>query len=77
MKITFSFDTDSEHYQRDEYERMLKADDMCGCLWDIQQKIRGWYNHPERYEKLTEDSLAEFFNGVMEEHGINLDRLWP
>lgn len=77
MKITFSFDTDSEHYQRDEYERMLKADDMCDCLWDIAQRIRGWCNHPERYEKLTEDSLSEFFWKTMDEHGINLERLWP
>ena len=77
MKITFEFDTDSENYSRDEYERMLKADDMCNCLWDIAQQVKGWYNHPERYEKLTEDSLSEFFNSVMDVHGINLDRLWP
>ena len=77
MKITFEFDTDSESFSRDEYERTLKADDLCDCLWDIQQKIKGWYNHPERHEKLTEDSLAEFFNSVMDEHGINLERLWP
>lgn len=77
MKITFEFDTDSENFSRDEYERILKADDMCGCLWDIAQQVRGWYNHPERYEKLTEDSLSEFFWKTMDEHGINLDRLWP
>ena len=77
MKITFEFDTDSENYSRDEYERMLKADDMCDCLWDIAHRIRGWYNHPESYEKLTEDSLSEFFWKTMDEHGINLDRLWP
>ena len=77
MKITFSFDTDSEHYQSDEYERMLKADDMCDCLWDIAQQVKGWCNHPERYEKLTEDSLSEFFWKTMDEHGINLERLWP
>ncbi len=77
MKITFEFDTDSEHYQRDEYERMLKADDMCDCLWDLSQRIRGWGKYPERYERLTEDSLSEFFWQTMDEHGINLDRLWP
>ena len=77
MKIKFEFDTDSESFQLDEYERILNADNMCAVLWDLSQRIRGWYNHPERYEKLTEDSLAEFFNGVMEEHGINLERLWP
>ena len=77
MKITFAFDTDSENYSRDEYERMLKADDMCDCLWDLSQRIRGWCNHPERYEKLTEDSLSEFFWKTMDEHGINLDRLRP
>ena len=77
MKITFEFDTDSEHYQRDEYERILKADDMCDCLWNLSQRIRGWCNHPERYEKLTEDSLSEFFWNTMDEHGINLERLCP
>ena len=77
MLITFSFDTESEHYSKDEYERMLKADDMCNCLWDLSQRIRGWYNHPESYEKLTEDSLSEFFWNTLDEHGINLDRLWP
>lgn len=77
MKITFEFDTDSEHYQRDEYERILKADDMCDCLWNLSQRIRGWCNHPERYEKLTEDSLSEFFWNTMDEHGINLERLYP
>lgn len=68
MKITFEFDTDSENYSRVC---------MCDCLWDIAQRIRGWYNHPESYEKLTEDSLSEFFWKTMDEHGINLDRLWP
>ena len=77
MKIIFEFDTDSEHFSRDEYERMLKADDLCDCLWDINKKIKGWYNHPERYEPLTEDSLSEFFWKTMDEHGINLERLWP
>lgn len=77
MKITFEFDTDSEHFSRDEYERMLKADDLCDCLWDINIKIKGWYNHPERHEPLNEDSLAEFFNSVLDEHGISLERLWP
>lgn len=77
MKITFEFDTDSEHFSRDEYERMLKVDDMCDCLWDIQQKISGWYNHPERHEPLNEESLSTFFWKTIDEHGINLDRLWP
>ena len=77
MKITFEFDTDSEHYQRDEYERILKADDMYDCLWNLSQRIRGWCNYPERYEKLTEDSLSEFFWNTMDEHGINLERLCP
>lgn len=32
MKVTFEFDTDSESFSSDEYERVLKADDMCACL---------------------------------------------
>ena len=77
MKITFEFDTDSESFQRDEYERILKADDMCAVLWDLEQKIRGWYNHPERHEPLTDENLSKFFYGLLDDKGINLDRLWP
>lgn len=77
MKITLEFDTDSEHYSKDEYERVLKADDMCACLWDIAQQVKGWYNHPERYDKLTEDSLSGFFYDTLQEHSIDLERLWP
>lgn len=77
MKITLEFDTDSEHFQSDEYERVMKADAMCSVLWDLEQKIRGWYNHPERHETLTEESLSEFFYGLLREQGIDLERLWP
>lgn len=77
MKITLEFDTDSENFSQDEYERIIKADDMCSCLWDIAQQVRGWYNHPERYDELTADSLSEFFYDTLKEHGIDLDRLWP
>ena len=77
MKITFEFDTDSESFQLDEYERILNADNMCAVLLALSQRIKGWYNHPERYEPLTEESLSEFFWKTMDEHGIDLDRLWP
>ena len=77
MKITFEFDTDSESFQLDEYERILNADNMCSVLWDLEQKIRGWYNHPERHEPLTDENLSKFFYSLLDDKGINLDRLWP
>lgn len=77
MKITLEFDTDSEHFQRDEYERVLKADDMAAFIWDMMIAVKGWYNHPERYEALTEDSLSEKFWSLMRQHDIDIERLWP
>ncbi len=32
MKITFSFDTDDENFDRTEYQRHVQADDMAYCL---------------------------------------------
>ena len=77
MKVTLEFDTDSENFSQDELDRVLKADDMCHCLYYLSLQIRGWCNHPERYGKLTEDSLSEFFYNTLNEHDINLERLYP
>lgn len=76
MKITFEIDTDKEGTDLCELEQLKKASDMAAALWDLQEAVLGWYRHPCDQKPLNADTLLETFKDILDEHGINLDKLW-
>lgn len=76
MKITFEIDTDKEGTDLCELEQLKKASDMAAALWDLQEAVLGWYRHPCDQKQLNADTLLETFKDILDEHGINLDKLW-
>lgn len=73
MKITFEFDTESETFQPDELLRMQKSLDMAGALWVLSGKIKEWW---ENDSKVDPDELHTVFWDIMQEYGIDLDKLY-
>ena len=73
MKITFEFDTESETFQPDELLRMQKALDMAGALWELSGKIKVWW---ENDNKVDPDELHDVFCDILQEYGIDLDKLY-
>ena len=73
MKITFEFDTESETFQPDELLRMQKSLDMAGALWVLSGKIKEWW---ENDGKIDSDELHTVFWDIMQEYGIDLDKLY-
>ena len=49
---------------------------MAAALWDLQEAILGWYRHPDDRKPLNADTLLEAFKDILDEHSINLDKLW-
>lgn len=76
MKVTFEIDTDKEGTDLCEFEQLKSAKDMAAALWDLQEAILGWYRHPDDQKPLNADSLLEVFKDILDEHSINLDKLW-
>lgn len=73
MKITFSFDTDDENFDRTEYQRHAQADDMAYCLSQITDKLRSWYKYDERGEIPISEVYDEMWDIINE--NINMERL--
>lgn len=73
MKVTFEFDTESETFQPDELLRMQKSLDMAGALWQLSGKIKEWW---ETDGKVDPDELHTVFWDIMQEYGIDLDKLY-
>lgn len=75
MKITYEFDTNDENFCPDELKRIQKADDLCSCIWDIEQKLREWYKYDNRGDIPIEEVREEILS-IIDEHGIRIDELW-
>lgn len=73
MKITFEFDTESETFQPDELLRVQKALDMAGALWELSGKIKEWL---ENYGKIAPDEIHDVFCDILQEYGLDLDKLY-
>ena len=72
MKAILEFDLD-ELKDVENHARMLKATDLCTCLWDIDQWLRAQIRHGNKNEyEPVRDKLHELMN----ENGINLDQLY-
>ena len=76
MKVTFEIDTDKEGTDLCEFEQLKSAKDMAAALWDLQEAILDWYRHPDDRKPLNADTLLEVFKDILDEHSINLDKLW-
>lgn len=74
MKITFEFDTESETFQPDELLRLQKALDMAGALYTMAGKIFAWW---EDADKISTDVIHDEWISVLDEYGIDLDKLYP
>ena len=74
MKVTFEFDTDNENFCQDELERFYRAFDMAQCIYEISNKLRGWYKYDSRSEIPIEEVHEEIWN-IINEH-VNLDKIW-
>lgn len=75
MKITYEFDTNDENFYPDELKRIQKADDLCSCIWDIEEQLRKWYKHDER-GAIPIDEIYETIFDIIEDNGIRIDELW-
>jgi len=73
MKVKLEFDTDSESFDRCEYNQVMKASDMACAIWDLEQAVRSWYKYPTDTEPLTADTLHDKFYEILAENNINID----
>ena len=73
MKVTFEFDTESETFDNYELKRHYKANDMAMCLYEITNKLRGWYKYDERGSIPIDEVHKEIWE-IIEDH-VNLEEL--
>lgn len=76
MKVTFEIDTDREGANLCEFEQLKSASDMAAALWELSQLIHDWLNHPEDIKPLNADTLYEMFYHILDDNGVNLDKIW-
>ena len=86
MKIKITFDT-ADPDQRLEHQQVMKAPAALGALYDIDRLI-GRMRHdigedeaftPQQKEIMDQvlSKLREGFRFILEDHGIQLERLYP
>lgn len=75
MKATLEFDFDKEGSDdRHEHARMLKATDLCGCLFDMDQYLRNSLKYDANPPSL--EDAREKLHEIMRDHGVILDDLY-
>lgn len=75
MKITYEFNTNDENFYPDELKRIQKADDLCSCIWDIEEQLRNWYKYDNR-GSIPIDEIHKTIFDIIEDNGIRIDELW-
>lgn len=79
MKAILEFDFDDpEKDDRVDHARMLKANDMCAAIYDMQQYFRSKLKYSEDFgsgEKEVEDAQAKLFE-LLDSHGVNMNELF-
>lgn len=73
MKVKFEFDTQSEDFDRQEYEVFKCAEDMARALYEITNKLRNWEKYDER-EAIPADEIRESIMDIINEH-VDLEKL--
>lgn len=75
MKAILEFDFDKEDSDdKSEHARMLKATDLCGCLWDFDQYLRDTLKYGEKMP--TVEEIRDKLHEEMNTHGIVLEDLY-
>ena len=72
MKKLFKWFIYKVTYQRKEYRRVLKTDDLCSFMWDYEQYLRGQWKYD------GEDDIEAIYEKWWEmkrDNGIDLDDL--
>ena len=73
MKVTFEFDTCSENFDIHELERHKQAENLATCLYEICNKVKGWYKYDNR-EAIPAEEIKEQIDEIITEY-VRLDRL--
>lgn len=73
LKIIYEFNTDIEGCDLTELHCIQHAEDLAHCLYEIQNKIRGWYKYDERTSIPVEEIQEELY-GIINEH-VNMEKL--
>ena len=77
MKTTLEFFSENPD-DAEEFNRMIKATDVCLALLDYQNKLRSVYKYGEPKDTDTA-SAAEYWRDILletlDEYGIDLDHL--
>ena len=73
LKIIYEFNTDIDGCDLTELHCIEQANDMALCLYEIQNKIRGWYKYDERNSIPVEEIQEELY-GIINEH-VNMEKL--
>lgn len=74
MKITFEFDTESEHFDRTELQRHYQADKLAYTLNDIINHIRNWYKYDSR-GSIPADEIYDSIWDIIQDNNINMEDL--
>ena len=74
MEIVLKFDA-SDPDDKDEYKRLMKANDMASLLWELQQFIREQIKFCEN-EDFDKDIFVKKFRDLCDEQDINIYDLW-
>lgn len=73
MKITYEFNTDTEGCDLTELHCIQHAEDLAHCVYEIQNKIRGWYKYDERSSIPVEEIQEEIYS-IINEH-VDMEKL--
>ncbi len=66
-----------DNWMEVDFKRSLKADDLCGAIFDFQNYLR----ELQKYDSKPEDSplidtIRDKFYSILEEHDINIDEIY-
>lgn len=79
MKATLEFDFDNENSDdREEHARMLKANDLCFVLNEMQQYFRDRIKYTETFEtgEVELENAQKKLSELMYDNSINLDEIY-
>jgi hypothetical protein len=63
MKITLEFDASEDFDQEGRAIRAMKADAYLSTIWDVKQKLRGWWKYGKSADEVIEE-INELVNAI-------------
>jgi hypothetical protein len=79
MKATLEFDFNDENSEdRIEHARMLKSNDLCFVLNEMNQYFRDRLKYTETFEtgEIELENAQKRFHELMHDNNINLEEIW-